>query len=271
MIRPPAVAGYFYPGDPHALRSQVQAFLQAEDAQGARAQRAIALVSPHAGYIYSGSVAASAFSRVKLPSKFFILSPNHTGEGALVALNKKGKWATPLGEAAIDSDLAEAFSQRCEIAEEDSLAHRAEHSLEVQIPFLQVLKKDFRFVPLTLHHLSYELCEKIGEELAETIRASGEEVLIVASSDMNHYESQETTMRKDQIAIDPILQLNPKALYEQVHRHRVSMCGIIPTTVALVAAKRLGAKTAELIRHATSGDVSRDYDRVVGYASFILR
>jgi len=269
MIRKPAVAGYFYPQDPRTLIDQIQKFLKEEKKEGPL-EKAIALISPHAGYMYSGKVAAAGFARVNVPSKLFILSPNHTGEGAVAAINQSGRWMTPLGEAKVDEELARAFRERSPLIEEDSLAHATEHSLEVQIPFVQSLNKDFSFVPLTVQHLSFEECESLGEALAQTISEVGDEILIIASSDMNHYESQEVTMKKDQVAIDGLLHLDPEELYREVHRHRVTMCGIIPTTIALIAAKKLGAKKAELIRHATSGDMTGDYTSVVGYASFVI-
>jgi AmmeMemoRadiSam system protein B len=269
-LRHPAVAGYFYPKNPQALREQVEAYLKEEKIEEGSRQKALAIVSPHAGYIYSGRVAAAVFSRIKISSKLFILSPNHSGLGTQVAINQSGEWLTPLGEAKIDEELASEFMRRCNLVEEDSLAHRDEHSLEVQIPFVQFLKKDFTFVPLTFHHLPFETCKKIGEDLATCIQESGEEVLIIASTDMNHYESHEVTLKKDQFAIDPILELNPEVLYREVHKHGVTMCGIIPTTIALVAAKKLGAQKAMLVKHATSGDASGDYDSVVGYASFLI-
>ncbi len=264
--REPAVAGYFYPNNPKALREQIDSCLETDQTK----QEATAIIVPHAGYIYSGSIAGAAFSRVEFPSKIFILSPNHTGLGAYVSINQKGEWKTPLGKAKIDEKLATLFMQYCSLAEEDSLAHEQEHSLEVQIPFLQILKKDFQFVPLTIQHLSFVECVEMGEVLAQTIIESNEKVLIIASTDMNHYESQKTTLKKDQIAIDPILEFNPEKLYQNVHQQDVTMCGVIPTTITLIAAKHLGAKKAELIKHATSGDVSGDYEKVVGYASFIV-
>jgi len=267
-LRQPAVAGLFYPAEAGALQKQIASFFSRCDASKAR--RAIALISPHAGYVYSGQTAASAFSRVKIPSRAFILSPNHTGDGVPLAINSTGAWRTPLGDVPIDSELARSFMHHCPWAQEDEEAHREEHSLEVQLPFLQCLREDFRFVPLTLQHLRYEDCEAIGLALAQTVRESGEEVLLIASSDMNHYESHERTLQKDQYAIEPILKMDPRALYEQVHRHDVSMCGIIPATVCLVAARALGASRAELVEHTTSGPVSGDYERVVGYASFII-
>lgn len=265
-LRKAAVAGYFYPAKPQELKEQLASFMPLQKTP----QKAFAIIAPHAGYIYSGQTAADVYSKIKIPNKIFILSPNHTGEGAAISINTEGKWITPFGEVSIDSKLARAFMKHCPWAEEDEAAHREEHSLEVQLPFLQYLKKDFEFVPLTVQHISYEDCIILGEALAEAIHDMKEEVLIVASSDMNHYESHEKTLQKDQYAIDPILHMDPKTLYEQVHFHRVSMCGIIPATIALIASKLLGAKKSELITHSTSGPVSGDFQRVVGYASFLI-
>ncbi len=264
--RKAAVAGFFYPAKATELNKQLDSFFPDTKTP----HKAYAVIVPHAGYIYSGQTAADVFSQIKIPRKIFILSPNHTGNGAAISINTEGTWETPLGEAKIDSKLAKAFVKHCPWAEEDEAAHREEHSLEVQLPFLQYLQKDFEFVPLTLTHLSYEDCLILGEVLAETIHEAQEEVLIIASSDMNHYESHERTLEKDQYAIDPILHMDPKVLYEQVHEHEVSMCGIIPSTITLIACKLLGAKQAKLITHTTSGPVSGDYEHVVGYASFII-
>lgn len=266
--RKAAVAGFFYPAEASALKKQMDGFFGSLELL--QAKKAFAIISPHAGTIYSGQTAADVFTKIKIPRKIFILSPNHTGNGAAISINAEGTWQTPLGEVKIDSALAKSFIKHCPWAEEDEAAHREEHSLEVQLPFLQYLKKDFEFVPLTLAHLSYEDCVILGKALSETIHECGEEVLIVASSDMNHYESHERTLKKDMFAIDPILKMDPKLLYEQVHEHDVSMCGIIPATITLIACKLLGAKQAELISHTTSGPVSGDYERVVGYASFII-
>src|SRR3990167_8883182 len=205
IIRQPAVAGHFYSDNPKILRDQIEAYLNKKE----KKQKATAIVVPHAGYIYSGSVAGKAYSNVEIPSRIFILSPNHTGLGAYVSINSEGKWITPLGEAKIDEELAKNFMKDCSLAEEDSLAHQQEHSLEVQLPFIQSLKKDFKFVPLTIQHLSFEECLEIGKAIAKSIQETRENVLLISSTDMNHYESQETTLEKDQIAIDAILEFNP--------------------------------------------------------------
>ncbi|HEX5036051.1 MAG TPA: AmmeMemoRadiSam system protein B [bacterium] len=267
-VRRPAVAGTFYPADPAALSVDLDRCL----ANATLAKTSCtAIIVPHAGYRYSGAVAGEVYGRVELPRRFIILSPNHTGHGVPYSLMSSGEWRTPLGNAAIDADLAARFQAHCPLLQNDAAAHRAEHSLEVQIPFLQKLKPGFTFVPLTLGYLPFEKCEAVGHALAETIRETPEPVMIVASSDMNHYEDQETTEEKDFWAIGQIEAMNPKGLYQTVRDEKISMCGIIPTTVALVAALALGAKEAKLIRHATSGDVTGDYGAVVGYAGFVIR
>jgi len=268
MIREPAVAGRFYTDDPSSLRREVRGFLHAGAAPSQ--EKVIGLVSPHAGYVYSGQVAGDVFARVEIPRKNLVLGPNHTGLGAYAAINRSGTWNTPLGSAKIDSVLAQSLMDLCPLLQEDSAAHQREHSLEVQLPFLQVLREDFEFVPLCLSHFRYADCESLGTAMAQLIAASGEDILMIASSDMNHYESQERTLLKDQRAIDCILELNPQKLYQRVHEEAISMCGIIPTTCMLVAALELGAKRAELVKHATSGDVSGDYAGVVGYAGIIV-
>lgn len=267
-VREPAVAGHFYSADPQELKNQLSEFIALS--HSAKKENALAIISPHAGYVYSGQSAADAFCRIQIPSRIFILSPNHTGKGAAISINARGSWKTPLGEVKIDSDLADCFLKNFPLARDELEAHREEHSIEMQIPLLQCLKRNFSFVPLTLQHLNYEACEAVAWALAKSIRQTEEEVLIIASTDMNHYESQEITLQKDQYAIAPILQMNPEALYTEVHAHDVSMCGIIPTTIALIAAKALGAQSAELVTHTTSGSVSGDYEEVVGYASFII-
>lgn len=232
---------------------------------------ALGIVSPHAGYMYSGHVAGAVFSRVKIPDHVVVLCPNHTGLGAWAAINTEGAWRTPLGNLEIDSTLARRLTQLNPVLEEDREAHAREHALEVQLPFLQVLNPSSRFVPLCLGHFSFPECERMGEALVRLVDESKEEILLVASSDLNHYEDQDRTLKKDQRAIDAILALDPERLYRTVEQEHISMCGIIPTTCMLIAAKELGAKEATLIKHATSGDISGDYSGVVGYAGIIVR
>ena len=265
--RKPAVAGYFYPGEEDQLRRELDRCLVHKTSAK---KKAIGVVSPHAGYKYSGAVAGEVFGQIQIPARVIVLSPNHTGEGAACSLWSKGEWQTPLGAAKVDEELAARFLSNCPLLKEDTAAHRAEHSLEVQIPFLQFLKKDFQFVPLTLSYIPLEQCRAVGQALAKTIRESKTPVLMVASSDMNHFENQEITGKKDFLAIEQIQKLDAEGLYRTVRQNRISMCGIIPTTVMLFAAKELGATKGELIRHATSGDVTGDYGSVVGYAGLVI-
>lgn len=266
-IRKPAVAGYFYPGEEARLRRELERCLLHPTKKKIPA---IGIVSPHAGYKYSGAVAGEVFGQIEIPNRLVVLSPNHTGEGAACSLWSKGGWQTPLGLAEVDEELAARFLSNCPLLKEDTAAHRAEHSLEVQIPFLQFLKKDFRFVPLTLSSIPLEECRKVGIALARTIREAKEKILIIASSDMNHFESREIAERKDFSAIERIQELDTDGLYQTVRQNRISMCGIIPVTVMLFAAKELGATTGKLIRHTTSGDITGDFKSVVGYAGLVI-
>ena len=270
-VRQPAVAGAFYEGDPKRLHAQVEECF-AENPAPAAKQRFIGAVVPHAGLMYSGHVAAAFYRLAELPKRFVILCPNHTGFGHFAAINSEGAWRTPLGDAPIDSKLASALMAKTKLLAEDSRAHAREHSLEVQLPFLQeLLGNDFSFVPICLGAPRYEMCQQIGNAIADVIATEGGSVGILASSDLNHYEDQKETLRKDQLAIDQVLALDPKELWRVVEEFDVSMCGFIPTTTMLIAANKLGARSARLIKHATSGDINRDYSHVVGYAAILVQ
>ena len=231
---------------------------------------AIGCVVPHAGYIYSGRVAGAVFARLDLPQRCIVMCPNHTGMGQPLAIMSRGGWATPLGPVPIDSDLAESLKQRLPLLAEDGDAHRAEHAIEVELPFLQLRKPDITFVPIALGTGRYEILEALGNAIAEVVRAQNERVLIIASSDMNHYENDRVTRVKDGKAIEAILALDPRGLFDVVMNEEISMCGFGPTVAMLTAAKQLGATRAELIKYATSGDVSGDRDMVVGYAGIMI-
>ena len=270
MIRPPAVAGTFYEGSRDRLRQQVAFCFRESPVQEAK-ERFIGAVVPHAALLYSGHVAASFYAVAELPKRLIILCPNHTGLGHFAALNREGTWQTPFGEARIDTGLADALMKKCELFADDALAHAREHSLEVQLPFLQqLLGNDFTFVPICLGAPRYDYCEQIGHALADVITAQDEPVGMLASSDLNHYEDQKTTLVKDALAIEQVLALNPRELWRVVNELDVSMCGIVPTTTMLIAARALGASRARLMKHATSGDINHDFGHVVGYASIIV-
>lgn len=267
--RLPAVAGMFYEGSPERLRAQVDACFAANPPHG-RKERFLGAVVPHAGLMYSGHVAAAFYALAELPKRFIILCPNHTGAGHFAAINREGVWRMPFGDVSIDTPLADALMAKTKLLAEDAKAHAREHSLEVQLPFLQRLAGDFTFVPICLGAHRYDFAEEIGQAIADVIREAHEPVGIIASSDLNHYEEQRETLRKDGLAIDALLHRDPRELWRVVDEFDVSMCGFIPATTMLVAANALGAAHAKLIKHATSGDVSGDYARVVGYASVLI-
>ncbi len=267
LIRQPAVANQFYDGDPARLGYELGKLIG--PVKGA--QPALAIISPHAGYIYSGRVAGKAYSKVVVPKTAVVLGPNHTGLGAAAAIMTEGTWAMPLGNVPVNKELAATILNNSRFLMNDVQAHLHEHSLEVQIPFLQYRQPQLQIVPICLSHISYEACEDIGVSIANGIQSHGEDVLIVASTDMTHYEPQEQAEAKDRLAIERILGLDPKGLYKTVLSYGISMCGIMPTTVALIAALALGATEADLVAYATSGDVTGDYASVVGYASFVIK
>lgn len=265
-MRESAVAGRFYPASPAKLRADVESYLSPSQTH----VQAIACMVPHAGYAYSGQVAGAVFSRIEIPPSCIVLCPNHTGLGHPLAIMKDGAWRTPLGDLPIDSELAAQLLEAFPALVEDSEAHRSEHAIEVELPFLQVAKPNVKFVPVGVGTGHLLLLEGLGEALASVIQAYQERVLIIASSDMNHYEDDATTRVKDRKAINQILELSPRGLHETVINDSISMCGFGPTVAMLTATKRLGAQKAELIQYATSGDVSGDRETVVGYAGIIV-
>jgi hypothetical protein len=270
-IRQPAVAGRFYPGNPQRLRDDIESYLTAPSAAvGEPKLAAVGCVVPHAGYMYSGHVAGAVYRRIELPQRTIILCPNHTGMGEPLAIMSEGAWRTPLGDAAIDEELASSLKQRMPLLSEDQEAHRAEHALEVQLPFLQVLAPEFRFAPITVGTGNFEVLSALGVAIANVIAGLKTKCLVIASSDMNHYESDAVTRVKDRRAIDQLLALDPRGLYDVVREGNISMCGYGPAVAMLTASRKLGAKEAELIRYATSSDVSGEKDMVVGYAGIAV-
>jgi MEMO1 family protein len=266
-VRHPAVAGRFYPGDRESLLADVQSYLS----PGAGEVSAFGCVAPHAGYIYSGPVAGAVYSNIDVPEHCLVLCPNHTGRGQPLAIMTTGAWETPLGQVPIDSSLADALKQQCPLLSEDSEAHHSEHGIEVQLPFLQVRRPHFSFVPITVGTGNFETLQHLGKVVGEILKAQPNRVLMVASSDMNHYESDRITRVKDHKAIEKLLALDPRGLYDVVTHEDVSMCGFGPSIVMLTAAKRLGATSAKLVKYATSGDVSGDREMVVGYAGVVVQ
>jgi hypothetical protein len=272
ILRHPAVAGRFYPDDPDDLRTEARSYLAQAQAKfiNQTPLRAVGCIAPHAGYMYSGHVAGAVFARVEVPRRCIVMCPNHTGVGRPLAVMSEGAWQTPLGDVPIDAELAGALKARFPALQEDSSAHRGEHAAEVELPFLLLRQSELRFVPIALGTRQFEALEQLGAALADVIAAQKDPVLIVASSDMNHYESDAVTRVKDHRAIERILTLDPRGLFDVVTEQDISMCGFGPAVAMLTAARQLGAKSAELVKYATSGDVSGDRNRVVGYAGVVV-
>jgi MEMO1 family protein len=266
LIREPAVAGRFYPSNAAQLNRDLASYLSPQE----KKVRAIGCIAPHAGYMYSGQVAGAVFSRIDMPAHCIVLGPNHTGHGHPLAIMTGGSWRTPIGDLGIDEDLANRLVEMFPAISEDSAAHRFEHAIEVEVPFLQKLRDDLLFVPIAVGTGQLVILEHLGKAIAQVVHARGDSVLIVASSDMNHYEDDSTTRIKDRKAIDRILALDARGLHETVLNESISMCGFGPAVAMLTAAKRLGALKAELVEYATSGDVSGDRAKVVGYAGIIV-
>jgi hypothetical protein len=266
-IRTPAVAGRFYPGRPEELLREIREYTPPLETGRIDA---IGCVAPHAGYHYSGGVAGAVYARLEIPERSVILCPNHTGKGRPLAVMANTTWQTPLGEVAADAEMGSRLLRRFPALEEDSAAHRAEHAIEVQLPFLQTRQPELKIVPIVIGTGNFDVLHGLGEALADVIADGQEKVLIVASSDMNHYESAAITRAKDHKAIERVLALDARGLWEVVVNEDITMCGFAPTIVMLTAAKLLGATSATLVKYATSGDASGDYESVVGYAGIIV-
>jgi AmmeMemoRadiSam system protein B len=286
-VRSPAVAGRFYPGRAEELLREIREYTSAgkTPVEAVRFD-AIGCVAPHAGYIYSGGVAGAVYARLEIPERCVILCPNHTGKGRPLSIMANTTWQTPLGEVAADAEMGARLLRRFPALEENSAAHRAEHAIEVQLPFLQARQPELNIVPIAIGTSDFDVLRGLGEALADVIAGlyqenrqqedrqqeedRQEKVLIVASSDMNHYESDAVTRVKDHKAIERVLAMDARGLWEVVMNEDISMCGFGPTIVMLTAAKLLGATAATLVKYATSGEVSGDYESVVGYAGIIV-
>jgi len=266
-VRPPAFAGSFYDARPDRLSKDVRALLGASGGEPAPAFGAMA---PHAGYVYSGSVASAVYARIRIPATCVILCPNHTGRGAPAAVDPSDAWRTPLGDVTVDRALARRLAGLAPSLEEDAEAHRREHSLEVQLPFLQALRPDIAFVPICLGEPSLALCREIGEALATVCAEALEPPLLIASSDMNHYESRAEGRRKDDRALARVEGLDADGLFRTVLIESISMCGFLPATALLFAARAAGAGPARVVARRDSGDETGDTSSVVGYAGVVV-
>jgi predicted class III extradiol MEMO1 family dioxygenase len=290
MLRRAAVAGQFYKGTPEALQRQVAGYLIPD----ADKVRALGILSPHAGFMYSGAVAGAVYSGIELPKTIVLIGPNHTGLGEAVSLMAGGHWETPLGRIAVDEALAASILSKSRRIHSDTLAHLREHSLEVQLPFIQYLCPTASIVPIQMLDTRLETCLEVGRAIGEAIAECGipdksglvsmrnaecnseprtpnsEPPLIVASSDMSHYERASSAKEKDLKAIHQMLNLDPEGLYRVVKDYGITMCGYGPAVAMLVACKQLGATSAKLIKYTNSGEVNGDYNNVVGYAGIVI-
>jgi AmmeMemoRadiSam system protein B len=262
MQRHPAVAGQFYAGSGEQLRHELAALVPLS----ADKKKVMGVISPHAGYLYSGPVAGKLFAAIEIPATVLILGPNHRGIGAAAALHPAGEWLTPLGPVPVDARLNSLLLKHVPFVQSDSVAHQYEHSLEVQLPFLQLLRPDVSIAALCLGFGDYPAAEALGLGIAAAVREFGEGVLIVASSDMTHYEPAATARVKDNKALERVEAFDPEGLLKICRSERITMCGVVPTAVMLVAARELGATQCERVAYATSGDITGDNRQVVGYA-----
>jgi AmmeMemoRadiSam system protein B len=268
MMRPPAVAGSFYPARPEVVLAEATRLVSG-DSQSAAPTQAIAVVCPHAGWRYSGALAGRLLQTIAVPQRVLVLAPNHTGRGTRASIWPDGAWRLPGLDVPVDAPLVQQLLARAPVLEPDHDAHLDEHAIEVLLPLLGARQPALHLTAAVLGGLSWQECEALGAAIAQVVAAQAP-VLIVASSDMNHYLSDEETRTIDQKALDPLLALDPRGLWNAVRAHGITMCGYIPTTVALIAANALGATKATLVGHTTSADAGGDRERVVGYAAITI-
>ncbi|MFA5701601.1 MAG: AmmeMemoRadiSam system protein B [Desulfuromonas sp.] len=271
MLRAPVVAGQFYPADRDELLRQLESFYTA--ANRGKKSPARAVLAPHAGYVYSGAVAATALAGVDIPPTVILLGPNHQGLGSSAAVYDSGAWQTPLGEVAVNAKLAAQLCNTVTGFSPDPSAHRLEHSLEVMLPFLQYQRPDVQIVPVMLREHSFADLEQMGQLMAEVLAPSRDDVLLLASSDMSHYEPAAVAKQYDLPVLDLLVQGRAQQMYTHVLKHQISMCGIFPATLMLTTLNALYGKayTGEVLEYTNSGAVSGDYASVVGYAAAVFR
>lgn len=264
MLREPYVAGMFYEKDAPALKKHISQYIKKVDNK----YKAKGIIVPHAGYIYSGRVAGEVFSTIEIPDIIIILGPNHSGLGKPISVMTAGIWRTPLGDCKINEPLANEIIKKCKYAEKDSFAHIKEHSIEVELPFIQYLKNSFSFVPICLAEPDLNKLSGLANAIADIVKEKN--ILLVASTDLTHYEDAKTAEKKDKLVLDAISELNPELMIKYVDEYEISMCGWMPVFVLLTAAKNSGAKQGKIIKYMNSGDVSGDFEKVVGYGGAVI-
>jgi len=278
-VRRPYVAGSWYPGTAESLRREIERCFTHRLGYGRIPTVArdgprliIGLISPHAGYMYSGPIASIGYGKLAedgIPESVIMIGPNHTGLGSAVSIMVEGLWETPLGSVEIDTELAKAIVEASGIADIDDSAHRFEHSLEIQLPFLQYFYgSNFKIVPICMMLRDYDTARELGESISSSI--AGRNVVILASTDFTHYEPHKIAVEKDRLAIEAILKLDAELFLRRVEENDISMCGPGPVATMMIACRKLGASKAELLGYATSGDITGDRSAVVGYASIAV-
>ncbi len=266
MIRKNAVAGQFYPHNPNKLKIMIESFIEKEtskiDAKG--------IIMPHAGYIYSGKVATVTVEKIRPKKRVIILGPNHMGTGETFSMFSRGEWEIPSGRIKIDEELAQAILNHSDLIKEDVSAHIYEHSIEVELPILHYFFKDFKFLPIVCSLSSLETYRKVAHHIFKTIKNIKDDILIIASSDMTHYEEDYRARKKDSYAIESIVKLNEEELLKRIKEKDISMCGVAPVSILIACCKLLKAKKATVTLYRTSGDITKDTSSVVGYLGAVI-
>ncbi|MFH1837498.1 MAG: AmmeMemoRadiSam system protein B [Candidatus Omnitrophota bacterium] len=265
MARKTIAAGQFYPLDKEVLSRDLDGLVP----ENSEKIDAIGAIIPHAGYIYSGAVAGEMFAKIVPKDTYIILGPNHTGYGLSFASSNES-WETPFGEIEIDEELLDAIRNGTSLIKDDISAHIAEHSIEVQLPFIKRTSPNAKIVPITVKHGEIGELKEIAAAISEAVKTIGSDAIVIASSDMTHYESRENAIKKDTKAIEKVLSLDAEGLYEVVENNNISMCGYVPSVIMLMTAKHMGAKEGRLVKYSDSGEVTGDVGQVVGYAGIAV-
>ncbi len=282
MLRQPAVAGAFYPDNPERLANLIEScFLddagvghipKLESFEGS--DYPINIMVPHAGYQYSGPIASHGYCEIVkngFPEVFIIISPNHTGFGSEISVFNEGEWITPFGNVAVDGEFADAIIECSDIASADFSAHIREHSIEVQLPFLQYFSTDFKIVPITMGTQNFVTSNDLSNAILEAADKLNKSYCVIASTDLSHYNNQEKANKVDGFVLEDISEMNEFKLFEEVVQYNITMCGYAPVMTAISVSKRTSKNTSEILAYGTSGDVSGDFTSVVGYASGVFK
>jgi AmmeMemoRadiSam system protein B len=282
MLRQPAVAGAFYPDNPERLVELIESCFLDDAGVGHIPEQGsfdgeeypINVMVPHAGYQYSGAIASHGYCEIVnngFPEVFIIISPNHTGFGSEVSVFNEGEWITPLGNVEVDSEFANSIIESSKIASADFMAHLREHSIEVQLPFLQYFSSDFKIVPITMGAQTFVTSSDLADAIFEAGNKLNRSYCVIASTDLSHFNNQEKANKVDGFVLEDIEEMNEFKLFEEVVQYNITMCGYGPVMTTIYLSKMCGKKTSEILAYGTSGDVTGDLMSVVGYASGIFK